>query len=42
MNFGGFIALMISIALWVLILGSVGWVIYDEFKEEKKDKKKKS
>ena len=40
MNFYGFIALLISIALWVFIIGAVVYAVWTDIKEEKEEEKK--
>jgi len=40
MNFYGFIALLISIALWVFIIGAVVYAVWTDIKEEKEEEQK--
>jgi len=42
MNFYGLIALLISIALWVFIIGAVVYAVWTDIKEEKEEEKKAS
>ncbi len=41
MNFWGFIALLIGIAIWVFAIGAVALAFWDDYQEEKKAAKEK-